>query len=155
MDWVDRLEARRRRDGLLHDQRPTSDEIDDFERRFEVVLPLDLREYFLRLNGTGQGMTDDDLISFWRLDELEILTKYGVTDLKDAAEWFVFADYSIWAHAYAIRLRSDRDAPAPVAICFPEAFQVASSMADFVSGYLCRDLSVLFTQPPDSPVNDD
>jgi hypothetical protein len=152
VDWIDRLADYWGSQGLLHRQQPTRNEVDDFERRFAVSLPHDLREYFLRLNGTAGGqfeMADDELIAFWRLDQVATLAAECTVGFAEANDWFVFADYSIWCHAYAVRLSSDRRAGAPVAICHnPLTYQVAPSMAQFIDAYLRRDYSILFAAPP-------
>jgi hypothetical protein len=49
-------------------------DVAEFEQRHNVRLPSDLREYFLTLNGGilgHEGSADNDLISFWRLDQVE------------------------------------------------------------------------------------
>ena len=81
----------------------------DFERRSGVVLPRDMRDYFLAVNGMQEGVTDDEMIRFWPLEEVKSLPAgapdYATADYIDTPQSvFLFADYSIWAHAYAIRL---------------------------------------------------
>lgn len=151
MDWVDRLADEWGRQGLLHGEQATPEEVDDFERRFAVSLPEDVREYFLRLNGTVEGecgMDDDQLMGFWRLDQVASLAAEGIVGFEGAKDWFVFADFSIWCHAYAIRLSPDRGAGAPVAICYnPPTFPIARSMGEFIEAYLRRDQSILFAEP--------
>jgi SMI1/KNR4 family protein SUKH-1 len=153
VEWIDRLRAYRGAQGLLNGELPTVHDVENFETRFGVALPLDLREYFLHLNGTAGGrcaMDGDELISFWRLDELVTLASEGVIGLKNAEDWFVLADYSIWAHCYAIRLSPDRNAETPVAISYnPPTFQVTPTMPEFIDAYLRHDYSVLFASLPD------
>ncbi len=152
MDWIDRLAAYWNRQGLLHGQLPTAHEVKEFEDRCSVTLPADVREYFLPLNGTAGGqymMADEDLIAFWRLDQVATLAAEGVTNVRDATHWFIFADHSIWGHAYAISLALDRNAAPPVAICYnPAFFQIAPSFSLFIDGYLRRDPEILYPEPP-------
>lgn len=80
-----------------------------FEKKFGVILPADLRNYFLTVNGMPEGVTDDEMIRFWMLEEVKALpdgaADYASQDYVDNPEsLFLFADYSLWAHAYAIRL---------------------------------------------------
>ena len=81
----------------------------DFEHKFGVSLPYDLRDYFLTVNGMSEEATDNEMIRFWMLEEVKPLTtgapSYANTDyVEDPESLFLFADYSLWAHAYAIRL---------------------------------------------------
>jgi len=60
--------------------------------------------------------SDNEMLSFWPLDSIksvpECLSDFGgIPDyskiesrLKEASSYFVFADYLIWSHVYAIRL---------------------------------------------------
>ena len=80
-----------------------------FEHRFGVSLPYDLRDYFLTVNGMPEEATDNEMIRFWMLEEVKPLTtgapSYAKTDyVTDPESLFLFADHSLWAHAYAIRL---------------------------------------------------
>lgn len=80
-----------------------------FEHKFGVSLPYDLRDYFLTVNGMSEEASDNEMIRFWMLEEVKPLTtgapRYANTDyVKDPESLFLFADYSLWAHAYAIRL---------------------------------------------------
>ena len=82
-----------------------------FEHKFGVALPLDMREFFLTANGLPEEVTDDEMIRFWMLEEVKPLPsgapEFTTTDYIDHPESvFLFADYSLWAHAYAIRLFS-------------------------------------------------
>jgi|SRR5689334_21046971 len=80
-----------------------------FEDKFNVFLPSDLYDYFRTMNGMAQDVTDDDSIRFWMLEEITTLptgaSDYASRNYIDNPEsLFLFADYSLWAHAYAIRL---------------------------------------------------
>lgn len=82
-----------------------------FEEKYGVVLPNDLRDYFRCVNGMPPDVVDDGMIRFWTLEEMEPITQVAPqysdsSYVKNAESLFVFADYSIWAHAYAIRLGS-------------------------------------------------
>ena len=85
------------------------DSLAEFERRSGVVLPPDMRDYFLVVNGMPEDVSDDEMLRFWSLEEVKPLTAgapdYATADYIDNPQSvFLFADYSLWAHAYAIRL---------------------------------------------------
>ena len=126
-----------------HARPATSGEVDVFEQTHNVRLPPDLREYFLSLNGGilgHEGSADNELISFWRLDQVEPLVDAGA-----GSGLFGFADWSIDAHVYAIRLSANPSAPTPVYIVGGQhQIPAASSFAEFVRGYLAGNEHVLY-----------
>jgi len=85
--------------------------LDSFEAKYSVKLPADLRDYFLWVNGMPAGVVDEALIRFWALEEVKPLSE-GAPDysnpqyIKKPESVFLLADYSLWAHAYAIHLVS-------------------------------------------------
>jgi hypothetical protein len=121
----------------------TPQDVTAFEQRYNVRLPLDLREYFLTLNGGilgHDGSADNELISFWRLDQVEPLAPSGID-----RGLFAFADWSIDAHVYAIQLSADASAATPVYIFGgDQLIPAASSVAEFVRGYLVGNEHVLY-----------
>jgi cell wall assembly regulator SMI1 len=44
--------------------------ISDFERRYGVLLPEDVRRFYSLMDGIDNCETDDDWISFWPLSEI-------------------------------------------------------------------------------------
>jgi len=134
--------------GILNSKGASDDEIAHFEARYRVTLPPGVREYFSVLNGTeaGQfGMEDEDLISFWHLDQVRTLAEECPGDeTVHADQLFVFADWSIWASAWAVRLSADPAAPTPVIIAYEPGQQVAASFEEFLLHYVARDPNVLF-----------
>jgi hypothetical protein len=117
-------------------------QLDSFESKHGVVLPEDLRDYFLCVNGMPDGEVDDGMIRFWMLEELQPLTQ-GAPAYSDASyiqhpeSLFLFADYSIWAHAYAIRLGSASLQSHEVVIIGSESpVTIAQSFSEFVDLYL-------------------
>jgi cell wall assembly regulator SMI1 len=121
----------------------TEDRLREFEKRFDVTLPSDMREYFLHVDGMGEPFQwDDDLFNFRPLSQVESIRDLEIA-LEDRSWYFVFADHSIWLPAYAIRLAPSRTDSHPViAIEFDpcqkeyEASVVALSFSEFVERYL-------------------
>jgi hypothetical protein len=133
---------------ILNSTGASDNEIAQFEARYRVTLPPIVREYFSVLNGTevGQcGMEDEDLISFWHLDQVRTLAEECPGEgTPHADQLFVFADWSIWAYAWAVRLSADTAAATPVVITHEPGQQVAASFGEFIQRYVARDPEVLF-----------
>ena len=117
-------------------------ELKDFEEKNRVVLPNDLRDYFRCVNGMPPDEVDDDMIRFWMLEEVEPLTQGAPeysrgTYVRNPETLFLFADYSIWAHAYAIRLGQSALAANEVIIIGGDSpKQISDSFSSFVKNYL-------------------
>ena len=113
-----------------------------FEREYGVVLPEDFRDYFLCVNGMPPEVVDDGMIRFWTLEEVKPLRE-GAPDYSDSRyikspeSFFLFADYSIWAHAYAIRLgKVLLENNEVVIIGYKSPMRLANSFSSFVDSYL-------------------
>jgi hypothetical protein len=112
-----------------------------------VKLPPDFRAYFAAMNGGElghDGTMDDDMISFWRLDQ--VCTQAELNEGRGGrSDLFGFADWSIDCQTYEIQLHSDPQVATPVFIDFgPELRKVANSFSEFVAGYLSSDEAVLY-----------
>ena len=125
-------------------------ELASFETKYGVCLPEDLRSYLQTVNGfdcTEHWVTDENLITFLSLNEVKPLSEYWSEEIANAVSYFVFADYSISAHVYAIRL-SDVAAVNDVVVVYDSnLINVANSFSGFVDGYLANNNGVLFPQP--------
>jgi uncharacterized protein DUF2442/SMI1/KNR4 family protein SUKH-1 len=151
MTLFDSLRKEWETQGIANPQLPTSLDLAAFEARHGIRLPTAVAEYFLRVNGTKEGrfgMEDTDLVSFWHLEQIETLAVVSPGDPTPAASsLFVFADWSIEAHAWAVRLSADVTDATPVMITYGPAQEVASSFEEFLQGYLRREKRVLFPEP--------
>ena len=118
--------------------------ITNFEKTHSVVLPADVRDYFMIIGGTGHHL-DDDLYHFWSLEEAKPVHE----ELADNGEfknfnrfayrnYFMFVDYSICLCYFAVKLTGDPTQPAPV-ICIWASDslgdQKASSFREFMTLY--------------------
>jgi hypothetical protein len=147
-----------------------------FEMYFGVVLPDDMRAYFLHMNGMGDVFTvdnnlfwDNDLFRFWPLQEVaQAHGHYKDLGIEDESSFFCFADHSICLPAYAIRLTASGTAAHQVIAIQSEqnggysASVVAGSFSEFVDRYLtdetsrdCLSLGMPITteQEPDQSVD--
>src|SRR4029450_1854029 len=67
------------------------------ETKYAVRLPEDFRHYLASINGFEESehwMSDDNLITFLGLNEIKPLNEYWAPKVANAADFFVFADYS-------------------------------------------------------------
>ena len=128
----------------------STEELTVFESKYSVRLPADLRDYFLTVDGMAEDVTDDSLIRFWPLNEVKPVTEEAPafsdsSYILEAESLFVFADFCIWSHAYAIRLSSDNESPNPVFVIGGEQPEkMFDSFSDLVASYLI-DPDRLFT----------
>src|SRR5262245_64814319 len=86
-------------------------QIDDWERTRGAVLSADMRQLFIEMNGTEPA---EDQVAIWPLERVDrlFLAAPEYADQDDGL--FVFADYLIWSHAYAVRLVARASAKHPV-----------------------------------------
>jgi hypothetical protein len=139
------------RHGIKLNLGASEEELAAFESKYQVGLPEDLREYFATVNGfdgSEHWMTDENVITFLTLNEMKSLSEAWSPKIADAASSFVFADYSLSAHVYAIRLFNGSENDNPVVVAYDEnPVKVASSFSEFVQGYLEDNNAVLFPEP--------
>jgi hypothetical protein len=152
-DLLANVERHWEKQRISHGPPASPSQLDEFETRYGVNLPDDLRAYFDTLNGSelgSNGPMDDHLLSFWHLSEIRSLAEERSADTPPShRSSFVFADHSIGVHAYAVRLSPDARAPAPVSVIYDELqIEVSPSFRTFLERYLAGDIAVLF---PDLP----
>jgi hypothetical protein len=122
------------RDAGLQLEATTRSGVEDFERRNRLELPSEFAAFYEAQNGMPDGVYDAHDIRFWPLTEV----RAAAEELHQAGNaldgYYVFADYSLWAHAYAIRLSG---LPDDVVIVGGDApIQVAPSFASFLEKYV-------------------
>jgi hypothetical protein len=138
------------RSGIQNPKTATGADIASFEERYGVTMAPTVRDYFTVLNGTVNGklgMDDENLTGFWHIDEVrrvnEECPQFAATE-QDAA-LFVFADHSIWAHAYALRLKDGENSQTSVYFLGTGVpMQIAPTFDDFLSRYAANDQDLLF-----------
>ena len=122
-------------------------ELREFEGKYNILFPDDLKDYFSTVDGFADSCVDDNVIEFLPLAKVLPSSKTWTLETPDADSYFVFADYSLSCHVYAIRLTDDLTLGNPVFIVYDEnPQQIAGSFSEFVRGYLADDNGVLFPQ---------
>lgn len=129
--------------GVEIEQGVTESELNAFERRYNVHLPEDFRDYLMAVNGMSPHVYDDDFIRFWMLNEIKPVSEgapeYAGSDYIDIADSvFLFADFSIWAHAFGIRGSREKETHSNTVYVIGglPAIPIASSFSEFVNIYL-------------------
>jgi hypothetical protein len=110
------------------------EEVAAFERAHNVVLPPLFREYMREMNGMVGSDMDSDLISFWPLALIRSVAELYDCEERNGERGFVFADYLISSHDYAICLAPDSTCPDIIVVPFHK--QVAPSFEEFLRSYL-------------------
>ncbi|MDX2206350.1 MAG: SMI1/KNR4 family protein [Gemmatimonadales bacterium] len=139
---VAEITKRWRASGLAPRPGVSEEQFRDFEERHRVRFPDDLKEYFRTVDGMDDGEWDEHLIRFWPLAMMRPVVAV-LPELNRTAYdgYFVFADYSAWAHGYAVRMAAGGNEVAIVGGDDP--IRIAPSFGDFLRGYLQRS-EVLF-----------
>lgn len=131
--------------GLTTGAKLSPRDIDAFQSQHNVVVPADLRDYFLELNGLAHGWQNDEDpngFAFWQLSRVTpvALVKRQHPHLPPVPEserYFLFADYLQWSWAYAIRLTRESSASSSIIIVGKEPLVVvAPSFSAFVDLYI-------------------
>jgi hypothetical protein len=127
-------------------------ELAAFEARYRLELPADVRAYFLAINGVAggrDGAWDADMIAFWPLADVQPLSDLvPESPVPSAARYVVFADWSIDAYFYAVRLPARPDESAPVCIVADTHVEpVAASFREFFTRYIAGDDVVRYGKP--------
>jgi hypothetical protein len=138
----DRLRAHWIAQGLIPPKGVSEERLHDFESRYGVRLPPDLRDYFLTVNGMwSREEWDDDFFTFWPLDDVVPASSEFTEDfMEDASSFFVFADHFFGAPYFAVKLTASGTSGAVIAVFADnrqyDTFPTATSFEDFGERYL-------------------
>lgn len=109
-----------------------------FEKQYSVTLPDQIRQYFLVTDGmeadvdtTVAGLR---AVRFWPIAEVKLITN-EVEDPLPYTDCYLFADYLLWSHGYAIHL-GQKGVGEVVLVGGPTPRRVAQSFSEFLAKYL-------------------
>lgn len=152
---IERLKSHWSQSGLKVRSGVPSHQIEEFESRHQVSLPLDLREYFTTVDGMDDEDTfDSEMISFLPLQAVrtipDVLGKHGkisvhheiMGSLPEPHRWFVIVDYMIGSAVFAIRLSPVVESNPVLGYCGPYQI-VAPTFSDFLEAYLTDPLELV------------
>jgi hypothetical protein len=132
----------------------TDNQILSFQSKNNLVIPKDLAEYFILLNGTNERY-DERFFQFYSFDQFknidEELKNWGgvpdyrniVNTLLDYETYFVFADYSFHMFSYAIRLYPNETSKNEVlVVCGDQYSHIANSFSEFIDLYIVESIEL-------------
>lgn len=114
--------------------------LDRLEKKRQISLPSEFKDYLLTVNGMQDGQVDEDLISFLSLETIDQEANYKEISGNEAE--LVIAEYSIYSHTYVMRISRNGDR-SPVFVTDGEhEKRIAASFKDFLSEYLANPARV-------------
>ena len=127
-------------------------EIEQFETDHQIRLQPDFESYLLAVNGMNDKAweTDDDWICFWSLQNMKSLKEEypdWAKKVKNADEYFIFADYSIRCHDFALRVTAGKPDSTAVYVLYSQPQKVASRFTEFIERYILSDGEMTFPDP--------
>ncbi len=122
------------------------DEIKAFEATYGVLLPADLRAYFLSVNGMEDGVFDENITVFLPLHEVKSAPEFfsgwpeyerAMEHVEDATRYFVIVNCIICSYFYVIYLPSEQHQESPVFFASDFEFsEFARSFTEFIKKYI-------------------
>jgi hypothetical protein len=157
VDSVDRLVSHWKSQGNILANGNDEETLAEFEARYSVRIPHDMRRYLSTVDGMPNipgSDVDSNGFRFWPLEQIRSVTDVcaaaGVQapSGQDNDRYFVFADYFDWSWAYAIDLSGDdRESQRVIHVGTLEPKTVARSFTEFMDLYL-QDAKALYVLAP-------
>jgi SMI1 / KNR4 family (SUKH-1) len=137
-DVLDQLvEYWRRQRVIPADVTATPEDIVQWEEKFGVRLPRDLREYVIRVNGIFKGEElefGEDMMSFLPLSAMVPEAQWS--KYHNEPGLFVIVDFLISSHWWCVRLTPDIAERTQVFVRSTRLKLVASSLEEFLLAYM-------------------
>lgn len=119
-----------------------------FETQHQVLLPSDMRDYFVAVNGMVMHIPhdqDQNGFTFFPLEEIRTVEqesqriKNASILFSGAESFFIFCDYLTWCWVYAIHLSNEQAKSNRVVIVGSQQKEpvIANSFSEFIDLYLC------------------
>lgn len=122
----------------------TEGEIADFEAKYGVKFPADIREFFLKINGV---YVDGGFIAIEPLGEWCLASEYGNYSpqyfikyfrevlAEDADQYFHFGNYDISVWDWFIKLNANPEAETSIIVVHEKTTKIADSFTNFLQKY--------------------
>jgi hypothetical protein len=111
--------------------------IQNFESKYGVKLPEDMREYFSTVNGMGGHYDEEWFFRLWPIEELQPVKEYApkfADKFPQSANYFLFFDHSVDLTMCAIGLSYSAATQTPI-------FEVCDFEQDPRFRYLCKSFT--------------
>jgi hypothetical protein len=118
----------------------TEQEIADFEIKYGIKFPADVREFLLKINGLSihGGFIAIDPLNEWGLvneDRYFFAKKFEEMLSGAVDQYFHFGNYDISVWDWFIKLNADPIAETPVVVIYQEITKIAENFTDFLQKY--------------------
>lgn len=114
------------------------DDLRRVEAEYSVSLPADFAAFYRAIDGMEENDWDDQLIRWWPIDEVKPVND----DLKAVVDayphQFIFADWSLWALAYALDLSNGPNHGRVVIAGDTRPLPLSDSFGEFLDLYVRR-----------------
>ena len=126
----------------------TEQEIADFETKYGIKFPADVREFFLKINGVYEG---GGFVAIEPLAEWCLATEYdnyspeyyreyfGEMGTEDTDQYFHFGNYDISVWDWYIKLNADPEAGNPIVVIHEKKTKIAENFTEFLQKYRISD----------------
>jgi hypothetical protein len=131
-----RLTEKWRSSGIAIRPGVSLNQISEFEQKLGLRLPNEFADYYLTVDGMPEHVSDEHGIRLWQFRELQRVDVAlpGLTPIVYDG-FYVFADYSMWTHGYAIQLSRSRTSEVAL-VGSHQPIPIASSFSEFLHHYL-------------------
>ena len=134
--------------GIALAEPATVRDLQEFETAHQIAFPRDVAIYFLTLGGMQEGESDRHGIRFWPLHEVEAASVALSTSDAELEGYYAFADYSIWAHGYAVKVTANCRGDVAI-VGGVRVLRTAPSFVEFWKRYLNDPNSIFIGEADD------
>ena len=114
----------------------------DFEQRHAIRLPVEMRALYKAVDGMEENVMDGELVRFWQLSELKPpsneIYRNASSDVAYAG-YYLFADWSLWAHGYAVQLAREDSHGAVAIVAHATPRVLTNTFEEFLHLYIRND----------------
>lgn len=122
-------------DEYAFEEPTTEQEIAKFETKYNILLPDDVREYFLKINGIylNGGFIALEPLERWSLiTERGFSPEYVSKHVSNDYQYFQFGNYDISVWVWLIQLNGNPNAETPVFVLYEKLTKIADNFSDFL-----------------------
>jgi hypothetical protein len=128
----------------------SAEDLKRFETKYGVALPADFETFYRGVDGMPPNEIDDEWIRWWPIAEVQpVVDEAGLTSIDRVAyaHHFIFADWSLWACAYAVDLFAGATHGTVVIASWERPTRLCATFGEFLDLYVARSRRLYGTQP--------